>query len=183
MAARTKPRPRRKQLASDQIGASAIAATGRGVLHYPFHKLVNFCARKYCGTGAHDGAALPGFECRTSKQRDRHPQCALKTKNPSSSPRPSSRAAPPPPPLTFGLPGKQRVNLTGAERVLACSEKALSGNVRISVIVAVLTPTKERGAVTDPPPRVFPRSRSGPSENRQNRFPAPSAPSDKAKPW
>jgi hypothetical protein len=46
-----------------------------------------------------------------------------------NSSRPGSQAHHAPPALTFGLPGKQRVNLIGARHVLMCRLKALTGNV------------------------------------------------------
>src|SRR5579872_4772341 len=80
-------------------------------------------------------AHLTARPCRAG--RSRSPRVAREFPKQHAPRRPSAHA---PPALTFGLPGKQRVNSVASGPDFACFDKALVSNVRIFVTLEPLPP-------------------------------------------
>ena len=108
-ATRATARPRQWRPLSGQLGASAIAATERGVLHHPLHELVKCCPQTLASSGTNDslGDAGSGFRPRG---RGGPVPSMRSSKRKSARLTPGSQAPHAPPALTFGLTGKQMVN-------------------------------------------------------------------------
>ena len=100
---------------------------------------------RHCGAKASDGSAVPGLSVGPCPQ-DKLPEArspsprALKAKQPALR-RPSAYA---PSALTFGLPGKQRVNLVHPRADLTCWVKDLASNVRNLVMLERFRPNQRR---------------------------------------
>ena len=98
--------------------APAISAIERGVLHHPLHGLIECYVRKsLASSGADDVSAMPGLSAGPQGRRGSSPRCGRRSGNPQQL-TPGSQAPHAPPALTFGLPGKQRVNSVPAGHVL-----------------------------------------------------------------
>ena len=96
--------------------------------------------------------------------------------------RPGSQAPHAPPALTFGLPGKQKVNRVQAGGDLICLVNSLP---QIRKLLATERPQSARFQPAGVPTsaRAFAPARSGRAGSRRIRCPGPSAPLDKARPW
>ena len=117
-AARATARPRRWRRPSGQLGASAISAIERGVLHHPLHELVKCYARKRLRVLAHVTSRSCRAGCGPQAEEATCSLDAVVEAEIRNSSRPGSQAPHAPPALTFGLPGKQRVKSVRAGRVL-----------------------------------------------------------------
>jgi hypothetical protein len=94
------------------------------------HELVNVMPAYIASPGTNELSVVPGWVKRASRQK-RPPVPSMRSRNAEirDSSRPGSQAPHAPPALTFGLPGKQRVNEVRTGCVLMCRLNALPGNV------------------------------------------------------
>ena len=81
-AARAAARPRQWRPPSGQLGASAISAIERGVLHHPLHELVKCCARKSLRVLAQMTSRSCRAGCDLRQKRPPFPRCGRRSGNP-----------------------------------------------------------------------------------------------------
>jgi hypothetical protein len=83
------------------------------------HKLVkNYAHNKLAGSGTDDVLVMPAGGVALKRKERPNSHVAIIEAEIRDSSRPGSQAPHAPPALTFGLPGKQRVNPVRRERVL-----------------------------------------------------------------
>jgi hypothetical protein len=129
-AARAAARPRQWRPLSGQLGASAISAIERGVLHHPLHELVDVVPANAASSGTGDVSVMPGWGLTSRLKRPCSLDAVVEAEIRNSS-RPGSQAPHAPPALTFGLPGKQRVKSVQAGCVLIRLVSTLPRNRKV----------------------------------------------------